>query len=130
MRISDWSSDVCSSDLTVNCCSHAELAIRSTKVDLVVTDIRLTGTRSGIDVAQMAHDRGMAVLFATAFCPAEARHLAIGCLAKPFAQRDLLTAIEVADAILRGEQPGRVPRVLTLFCSGRRSEKRRDGKEG
>src|SRR3546814_8249092 len=44
---------------TVNCCSHAELAIRSTKVDLVVTDIRLTGTRSGIDVAQMAHDRGM-----------------------------------------------------------------------
>src|SRR3546814_11368613 len=115
MRISDWSSDVCSSDLnehvlthagyevvdTVNCCSHAELAIRSTKVDLVVTDIRLTGTRSGIDVAQMAHDRGMAVLFATAFCPAEARHLAIGCLAKPFDQRDLLTAIEVADAILR-----------------------------
>src|SRR3546814_3013404 len=99
MRISDWSSDVCSSDL----------------VDLVVTYVRLTGTRSGIDVAQMAHDRGMAVLFATAFCPAEARHLAIGCLAKPFAQRDLLTAIEVADAILRGEKPGRVPRVLTLF---------------
>src|SRR3546814_18432884 len=93
MRISDWSSDVCSSDL----------------VDLVVTDIRLTGTRSGIDVAQMAHDRGMAVMFATAFCPAEAMHLAIGCLAKPFAQRDLLTAHDVADALLRGEKAGRVP---------------------
>src|SRR3546814_17380004 len=100
MRISDWSSDVCSSDLTamffghgkrvigkilivedeplvafenehvlthagyevvdtVNCCSHAALAIRSTKVDLVVDDIRLTGTRRGIDVAQKAHYRGL-----------------------------------------------------------------------
>src|SRR3546814_1851451 len=120
MRISDWSSDVCSSDLTVNCCSHAELAIRSTKVDLVVTDIRLTGTRSGIDVAQMAHDRGMAVLFATAFCPAEARHLAIGCLAKPFAQRDLLTAIEVADAIRSEEHTSELQSLMRIsyavFC--------------
>src|SRR3546814_14460716 len=83
---------------TANCCSHAELEIRSTKVDLVVTEIRLTGTRSGMDVAQMAHDRGMDVLVAKSFCPAEERQIAIGCLAKPFAHRDLMTAIEVAKA--------------------------------
>src|SRR3546814_15225430 len=64
---------------TVNCCSHAELAIRSTKVDLVVNDIRFPGTRSGIDAAQMEHDRAMAVLFATVFCPAESRHLSHTC---------------------------------------------------
>ncbi|MCF8708627.1 hypothetical protein [Rhizorhapis sp. SPR117] len=80
-----------------------------------MADIKLTGKRSGIDVAQIAHDKGVAVLFVTAFCPADAKHLAIGCLSKPYAQRDLLTAIEISDAILRGEKPGRLPRALRLF---------------
>lgn len=100
---------------TVDSCSHAELVIKSAKVDLVLADVRLTGNGSGVEVAQIAHDVGVAVLFATAFCPIDGKHLAIGCLNKPYGQRDLLGAIEAADAILRGEKPVHLPRALTLF---------------
>ncbi|MBK5265660.1 MAG: response regulator [Alphaproteobacteria bacterium] len=100
---------------TVDSCAHAELVIRHATIDLVLADIKLTGKRSGIDVAQIAHDKGIAVLFVTAFCSDDAKHLAIGCLSKPYAQRDLLTSIEIADSILRGKKPGRLPRAFKLF---------------
>lgn len=85
--------------------------------DLVIADIRLAGEGTGIDVARLAHQHGVAVLFVTGHCPVDARDLAIGCLAKPYAQRDLLQSIRAADAILRGEAPGRLPLGLTLFAT-------------
>lgn len=101
---------------TVDSCAHAELVIKTAAVDLVLADVRLKGRRSGIEVARIAHDRGVPLLFVTAFSPNEARHLALGCLSKPYTPHDLLTAIEIADAILRGERPTiRIPRSLKLF---------------
>ena len=100
---------------TVESYAHAELVINSAEIDLVLADVRLHGRRSGVDVAQLAHDRGIAVLFVTGQCPVEARHLAVGCLIKPYAQRELLSAIEAINAIVTGSIPPRLPQALMLF---------------
>ena len=100
---------------TVDSYAHAELVIRSADVDLVLADVRLRGNRTGVDVAQLARDRGISVLFVTADCPAEARHLAVGCLIKPYAPKELLAAIEAVDAVMAGGSPTRLPQALMLF---------------
>ena len=67
-------------------------------------------------VALIAQEHGIAVLFVTGACPLHARHLAYGCLAKPYSQRDLLMSIQAVDAILRGKKRlGRLPPSLSLF---------------
>ena len=55
------------------------------------------------------------MLFVTGRCPGDARALAIGCLSKPYAQRDLIAAIQVVDAVLRGARRPKLPPGLTLF---------------
>ena len=100
---------------TVESYAHAEIVIRSAEIDLVLADVRLHGPRSGVDVAQLAHDRGISVLFVTGQCPVEARELAVGCLRKPYAQRELLSAIEAINAIVTGSIPPRLPQTLMLF---------------
>lgn len=101
---------------TVDGHDPAARVIDAGNVDLVITDISLRGGKSGIDVARHAGDRGLPVLFVTSACPGEARALAIGCLAKPFAPRDLLAAIAVVDAVLAGREPPRKPRGMKLFA--------------
>ena len=100
---------------TVASLADAQALLNRAPVDLVVADVNLAGRRDGIEVARLAAQRNIAVLFVTAACPADARHLALGCLAKPYSQRDLHDAIEAADAILRGAKPGRLPHGFTLF---------------
>jgi DNA-binding response OmpR family regulator len=101
---------------TVDSHTHAARVIDAGSVDLVVTDINLRGGRCGIEVARHAHARQLPVLFVTGACPADARSLAVGCLAKPFAPRDLLAAIAVVDAVLAGRAPPRKPRGMKLFA--------------
>ena len=67
-------------------------------LDLVLLDVCLSGGGDGLDVARAAKRRGIAVLFVSAFCPADARQFAIGCLAKPYGVRDLLVAVRAVDA--------------------------------
>jgi hypothetical protein len=55
------------------------------------------------------------VLFVTGNCPGEARALAVGCLTKPYPQRDLLAAIDATEAVIEGQEPKRVPRSFSLF---------------
>lgn len=100
---------------TVESYAHAELVIKSAEIDLVLADVRLQGRRTGVDVAQLAHDRGIAVLFVTGNPPHDARHLALGCLTKPYAPRELLASIEAIDAVLAGASPARLPQALMLF---------------
>lgn len=100
---------------TVDSYAHAELVIRSADIDLVLADVRLRGRRTGVDVAQLARDRNVSVLFVTANCPTEARHLAVGCLVKPYAPKELLAAIDAIDAIMAGGSPARLPQALMLF---------------
>ena len=40
------------------------------KVDLILSDVRLAGERTGIDVARVARERGIPVLFSTGQAPA------------------------------------------------------------
>ena len=87
-----------------------------TTVDLVLVDVSLADG-SGLDVARAARAREVPVLFVTGNCPPEARELAAGCLAKPYAQRDLLAAIQAVDAALAGEPPRRQPQGFRLFST-------------
>lgn len=100
---------------TVDDYHHAVSVIEDESVDLVIADVTLHGERTGIDVARHAAARGLAVLFVTAACPADAPEMALGCLAKPYAPRELLAAIDVVDALLRGKELPRFPVGLHLF---------------
>lgn len=83
-------------------------------IDLVVSDVQLADG-SGIEVAQAAHRLDVPVLFVTGQCPDGAAGVAAGCLAKPYAQRDLLAAIEVIDDVIEGRPPRKRPHGFTLF---------------
>jgi DNA-binding response OmpR family regulator len=100
---------------TVDGVAAAIDVINAQPLDLVLVDIALSDGGSGIDVAQAARDRGVAVLFVTGNCPPESGALAIGCLAKPYTQRDLRGALEAIESRLRGEPVKRKPRALTLY---------------
>lgn len=100
---------------TVENHDDAVAAIDAGDIDLVIADVRLPGEKDGVAVAAYAKARNIAVLFVTGACPPDARQLAFGCLAKPYSERDLLSAIEAVDAIMRGTKLPRIPRSLKLF---------------
>ena len=96
--------------------ARADAAIAALKdgVDLVVSDVQLD-EGSGLDVARAAQAAGIPVLFVSGAMPPEAQSLAAGCLAKPYAPRDLVAAIRAIDTTLAGGKVGRLPGGLTLF---------------
>ena len=100
---------------TVDRVDDALRVLDAEALDLVVTDVSLSGEGSGLDVARAAGAKGVPVLFAAGRCPVDARELAIGCLVKPYSQRDLLDALDVIEALAAGKRPRRPPRALTLF---------------
>ncbi len=100
---------------TIDTAEEAARLIAEGGIDLVTSDVRLSGTGSGIDVARAAHRAGIPLLFVTGNCPAEAQALAAGCLAKPYSARDLVAAIAAIASHVGGIPPPRLPRGLTLF---------------
>jgi len=86
------------------------------EIDLVLVDISLADG-NGVDVAHAAKAKGIAVMFVTGQCPQGGRAVANGCLAKPYAQRDLLAAISAIEATLDGKVPKRIPNGLSLFIT-------------
>ena len=100
---------------TVDTVGDAVRAIRAGGIDLVLADVALSDGGTGIDVARAAKDLGVALLFVSGSCPAEAQELAVGCLAKPYNVRGLLDAIAAVSATLAGEAPRRMPPGLTLY---------------
>jgi CheY-like chemotaxis protein len=73
-------------------------------VDLVLGDVRLSGEQSGLDLARAAKKRGIPVLFSTGHkIPEDTKPLAIGCLCKPYTERQLKNALEAVDRVLSGE---------------------------
>lgn len=100
---------------TVDRVAEAEPLIESAAdVDLILSDVRLTGERSGVDLARIAKDRGVPLLFVTGSVPEGADNLAIGVLLKPYSSRLLRAALESVDRTLAG-QPPRPPRGLTIY---------------
>ena len=74
------------------------------QVDLILTDVRLSGERTGVDLAAAAKERGVPVLFSTGLrLPDEAAALAVGCLSKPYTERQMRNALDSVDRVLAGE---------------------------
>jgi CheY-like chemotaxis protein len=84
------------------------------QVDLILSDVRLSGQRTGVDLAMEAQRRQIPVLFVTGAAPDNASELAIGVLAKPYNDRTLKSALTAVDCYLAGEK-ARPPKALTLF---------------
>jgi two-component system, response regulator PdtaR len=84
-------------------------------VHLVLADVKLSDGGSGRDVARAAQAKGVPLIFVTGGLPEDAGSLAIGLLAKPYSQRDLLAAIETVDAKLSGRALKKIPKSFTLF---------------
>jgi two-component system, response regulator PdtaR len=94
--------------------ADAILTLDREEVDLVMSDVRLAGVRSGIDLARLAKARNIPVLLATGMVPKEAPEFAIGCLLKPYSQRSLKAALAAVDQHLQGEKVD-PPKGLTLY---------------
>lgn len=101
---------------TVDNLTDAAAILDAQPVDLVLTDIALSGDGDGLDVARHAAGAGVPVLFVTGSCPPAARTLAIGALAKPYNDRTLKAALGCIDRLLGGDPPGKPPPGLTLFA--------------
>ena len=85
-------------------------------VDLILSDIRLRSQQTGIELANAAKMRGIPTLFATGHAYPGAAEIAVGCLRKPYTERQLLKAIECVDRHLQGESV-KLPKGLELFAA-------------
>jgi DNA-binding response OmpR family regulator len=101
---------------TVDRVAAAVAMLESEQIDLVLADVKLSEGDSGLDVARAAHDRDVPVLFVSGHCPGGAGHFAVGCLAKPYRQRDLIHAIDAVEAHLKGKKKRKTPEGLTLYA--------------
>ena len=100
---------------TVDSLAEAVRVLGDEPVDLVLSDIKLNGDGDGMDVARAASAKGVPVLFVTGNCPLEARSLGVGCLAKPYSNKMLKSALETVDRKLQGKTVRRLPTGLTLY---------------
>ena len=100
---------------TVDRYRDAMALVESEPIDLILCDVRLTGERDGIALAREVRSHGIRVLFVTGAQPDGAEDLALGWLAKPYTHKQLLDAIDVADAASSGRRPKRLPAGLNLY---------------
>ena len=92
---------------------HAREIIKRRPVDLILSDIRLRSQHNGIELARTAKARGIPTLFATGHAYPGAADVAVGCLMKPYTERQLMKAIECVARHLQGEQV-KAPKGLEL----------------
>lgn len=99
---------------TVDDLDEALAVLDREKVDLILSDVRLRDDQTGIHLATAARERGVPTLFATGYAYPEACNIAVGCLMKPYTERQLCKAIECVDRHLQGEKV-KPPQGLELF---------------
>jgi len=99
---------------TVDDLDEALAVLDREEVHLILSDVRLRGDRTGIDLAHAARKRGVPTLFATGHDYPEAADIAVGRIMKPYTERQLCKAIECVDRHLQGEKV-RAPRGIDLF---------------
>jgi DNA-binding response OmpR family regulator len=87
------------------------------EVHLILSDVRLRGDRTGIELARAAKERGVPTLFATGHHYEGAHEIAIGCVRKPYTERQLCKAIECIDRHLQGHKI-KVPKGVELYIIG------------
>jgi two-component SAPR family response regulator len=93
---------------------EALAALDREQVDLILSDVRLRGDRTGIDLAEEAKRRNIPLLFITGYPPDNAHELSIGCLMKPYSERTMRAALDAIDQHLGGKQP-KPPKGLQLY---------------
>ena len=99
---------------TVDDLDEALAVLERDKVDLILSDVRLRRQQTGIELARTAKQRGVPTLFATGHPYPGAGDIAVGCLTKPYSERQLCMAIECVDRHLQGERV-KAPKGLELF---------------
>src|SRR3546814_11722030 len=103
MRISDWSSDVCSSDLAQSAFSILQ---EDRPIDLLFTDIVMPGSLSGVQLVERAKELRpeIKVLLTSGFAKVAMENASCGrptgtLLSKPYRLQDLAQAVsEVKEA--------------------------------
>lgn len=101
---------------TVDGIEEALEALEREEVHLVLSDVVLREQQSGIQLAQAAKEKGVPTLFATGHRYPGAGEIAVGCLLKPYTERQLIKAIESVDRHLQGEKV-KPPKGLELFVA-------------
>jgi DNA-binding response OmpR family regulator len=101
---------------TVDDLDEALKVLEREAVDLVLSDVRLRRDQSGIELARAAKARGVPTLFATGHSFAGASQIAVGCVMKPYTERQLCKAIECVDRHLQGEKV-KPPKGVELFLA-------------
>jgi two-component system, response regulator PdtaR len=101
---------------TVDDLDEALRVLDRDEVHLILSDVRLRGDRTGIELATAAKELGVPTLFATGLSFPDASKVAIGCLMKPYTERQLCKAIEAVDRHLQGEKV-KPPRGVELFIA-------------
>jgi len=99
---------------TIDAYDKAMEMLDSEEIDLILSDVRLASQHTGIDLARAAQKRGIPTLFATGHPYPNADKIAVGCLMKPYTERQLKGAIECVDRHLQGEKV-KLPKGLQLF---------------
>src|SRR4051794_14550067 len=88
---------------TVDDLDEALRVLEREEVHLILSDVRLRGNRTGIELATAAKVKGVPTLFATGHPYPGAAEIAVGCLLKPYTERQLHKAIQAVDRHLQGE---------------------------
>ena len=101
---------------TVDDLDEAMNVLGREEVHLILSDVRLRGDRTGIELAQAAKKKGVPTLFATGHEYEAAHEIAIGCVRKPYTDRQLMKAIECIDRHLQGRKV-KVPKGVELFIA-------------
>ena len=100
---------------TVDRFRDAMAVVEAGDIDLVLSDVALSGEHDGVDLARAIKPLGIRLLFVTGSCPIDAPEISIGCLAKPYPQRDLLDSLAALERALAGKRPKRMPAGLSLY---------------
>ena len=103
---------------TVDSLAAAREVIEKEQLDLILTDLKLSGEGDGTGVARLARTRNVPVLFVTGHDVEEARGLGLGCLTKPYSDRVLKNALVALDRHLQGRKLKKLPPQLTLYEQG------------
>jgi two-component SAPR family response regulator len=101
---------------TVDDLHEALRVLEAEPIDLVLSDVRLRKQQTGIQLAHAARLKGIPTLFATGHAYPGAAEIAVGCLMKPYTERQLTKAIDCVDRHLQGEKV-KPPKGLELFVA-------------
>jgi len=101
---------------TVDDLDEALSVLDREEVHLILSDLRLRGDRTGIELAEAAKRKGIPTLFATGHDYEGTQEIAIGCVRKPYTDRQLCKAIECVDRHLQGRKV-KLPKGVELFVA-------------